>query len=162
MRKKTKPYKKKNVTSRKQITACRENSKKSTGPRDVSVTRLNPTTHGMVSVLIKNESKPEFESLYASLHEDLQPIGSLEEELFNDVVFGFWRLRRGRLAEVSMIREPSPMSAHLQEGEIVFEDYSIQTILKYENSARRQVSKMLGLFYETQALRLNKVNTSGA
>ncbi len=157
----TKPLKKKNNTSRKQITACRENSKKSTGPRDVSVTRLNPTKHGMVSVLIKNENKPEFESLYTSLHEDLQPIGSLEEELFNDVVFGFWRLRRGRLAEVSMIREPS-ISMHSQDGEIVFEDYSINTILKYENSARRQVSKMLGLFYETQALRLNKVNTSGA
>ena len=161
MRKNTKPLKKNNNTSRKQITACRENSKKSTGPRDMLATRLNATKHGMVSVLIKNENKPEFESLYASLYEDLQPNGSLEEELFNDVVFGFWRLRRGRLAEVSMIREPS-ISMHSQDGEIVFEDYSIQTILKYENSARRQVSKMLGLFYETQALRLNKVNTSEA
>jgi hypothetical protein len=161
MRKSTKPLKKKNNTSRKQITACRENSKKSTGPRDSTVTRLNSITHGMVSVLIKNEQKPEFESLYASLHEDLQPYGYLENELFNDVVFGFWRLRRGRLAEVSMIRESSPMSMHSQDGEIVFEDYSIQTILKYENSARRQISKMLGLFYETQALRLNKEDVSG-
>ena len=160
MRKKTKPLKKNNNTSRKQITACRENSKKSTGPRDMSATRLNATKHGMVSVLIKNENKPEFESLYTSLHEDLQPYGSLEEELFNDVVFGFGRLRRGRLAEVAMIRE-QPMSMHSQDGEIVFEDYSIQTILKYENSARRQVSKMLGLFYETQALRLNKEDASG-
>jgi hypothetical protein len=157
----TKPLKKNNNTSLKQITACRENSKKSTGPRNVIATRLNATKFGLVSVLIKNENKTEFESLYASLHEDLQPYGSLEEELFNDVVFGFWRLRRGRLAEVSMIREPS-ISMHSQDGEIVFEDYSINTILKYENSARRQVSKMLGLFYETQALRLNKVNTSGA
>ena len=161
MRKKTKLLKKNNNTSRKQITACRKNSKKSTGPRDVTVTRLNAATHGMVAVLIKNENKAEFESLYTSLHDDLQPNGNLEEELFNDVVFGFWRLRRGRLAEVSMIREPS-ISMHSQDGEIVFEDYSILTILKYENSARRQVSKMLGLFYETQALRLNKVNTSGA
>ncbi len=161
MRKKTKPLKKNNNTSRKQITACRENSKKSTGPRDMSATRLNATKHGMVSVLIKNENKAEFESLYASLHEDLQPIGSLEEELFYDIVFGFWRLRRGRLAEVSMIREPSPMSMLSQNEEIVFEEYSIQTILKYENSARRQVSKMLGLLYETQALRLNNEDASG-
>ena len=160
MRKSTKPLKKKNNASRKQITACRENSKKSTGPRNVNATRLNATTHGMNSVLIRNENLPEFETLYASLHEDLQPNGRLEEELFNDVVFGFWRLRRGRLAEVTMI-QPSPMSMHSQDGEIVFEDYSIQTILKYENSARRQVSKMLGLFYETQALRLNKEDASG-
>ena len=95
------------------------------------------------------------------MHEDLQPNGSLEEELFNDVVFGFWRLRRGRLAEVSMIREPSPISMYPQDGEIVFEEYSILTVLKYEGSARRQVSKMLGLFYETQALRLNKEDVSG-
>ena len=160
MRKKTKLLKKNNNTSRKQITACRKNSKKSTGPRNVNATRLNATTHGMNSVLIRNENLPEFETLYASLHEDLQPNGRLEEELFNDVVFGFWRLRRGRLAEVTMI-QPSPMSMHSQDGEIVFEGYSIQTILKYENSARRQISKMLGLFYETQALRLNKEDASG-
>jgi hypothetical protein len=157
----TKPLKKKNNTSRKQITACRENSKKSTGPRNVNATRLNATTHGMNSVLIRNENLPEFETLYASLHEDLQPNGSLENELFNDVVLGFWRLRRGRLAELSMIREPSPMSMHYQDGAIIFEDYLMQNWLKYDNSARRQVSKMLGLLYETQALRLNNGNTSG-
>ena len=52
----TKPLKKKNKTSHRQITACRENSKKSTGPRNVNATRLNATTNGMNSVLIKNET----------------------------------------------------------------------------------------------------------
>jgi hypothetical protein len=81
-----------------------------TGPRTDSgkqTASRNATKHGVFSkvILLKGESKGEYEELLARLREDLQPVGALEELLVEKLATITWRQRRLLLAEGAEIQK---------------------------------------------------------
>ncbi len=78
------------------VEANRKNARKSTGPRDTSVTRLNAIKHGLLSeeVLLPWEEEKTLTQLGKRLRLDLAPQGELECILVDRIVAAVWRLRR--------------------------------------------------------------------
>jgi hypothetical protein len=84
-------------------------SRKSTGPRTPQGkqrSRYNALKHGIFSrkLLLRNESRAEYESLLKGMYEDVKPEGTLAMEIFMDMVFNRWnkrRLHRGLNAEIA-------------------------------------------------------------
>ena len=94
-------------TSLKQIEANRRNAVKSTGPGSAqgkAVVGRNARKHGVLArqTLIPGEDAEEFGELEALLAARLRPEGVLEQELFDEFVAGFGRLRRLRRVEVAV------------------------------------------------------------
>jgi hypothetical protein len=92
------------MASAKQIAANGKNARKSTGPRTEAGkahSRLNALSHGVRAqqVILPGEDEHDLTALREALHEELLPTGPLQEELFEMIVDGFWRLRRCRRAE---------------------------------------------------------------
>jgi len=82
---------------------------KATGPRTEQGKQRasrNSTKHGIFSELIvlKDESRTEYDRLVARLWEALQPEGALEEFLAQKLATNIWRQRRLLLAESAEIR----------------------------------------------------------
>ena len=67
----------------------------------------NATKRGIFSkvILLKGESKIEYEELFAGLLENLQPVGALEELLVEKLATITWRQRRLLLAEGAEIQK---------------------------------------------------------
>ena len=83
---------------------------KATGPRTEQGKQrasLNSTKHGVFSkvVVLRSESRAEYDELLARLREALQPEGALEELLVEKLATTTWRQRRLLLAEGAEIRE---------------------------------------------------------
>ena len=79
-------------------------SRKATGPRTPpgkQRSKLNALKHGLLSkaVLLKDESRAEYESLLNGLRENLQPQGKLETVLVEKLAVLLWRQRRLLQAE---------------------------------------------------------------
>jgi hypothetical protein len=100
-------------TSLAKIESNKRNAALSTGPRTPegkSNARWNSMKHGLLAkeVVIREgdgkESKQEFQTLLASLRDDLQPDGVLEEMLVEKITVCYWRLRRAIRSEVGEIR----------------------------------------------------------
>ncbi len=95
------------MTTNRQILANRQNSRKSTGPRSVDGrdrSRMNALRHGILSkqLLIPGEIEVELHDLWLRLYDEFQPLGALEDELLDQIVSGFWRLRRLRMVETGL------------------------------------------------------------
>lgn len=95
------------VANAKQIAANRANAAKSAGPTSPSGkarASLNALRHGVRAqqVLLPGESEDELCAVREALHQDLLPKGPLQDELFEIIVDGFWRLRRCRRAEAGV------------------------------------------------------------
>jgi hypothetical protein len=75
------------MASQKQLIANRKNAKKSTGPKNTSLTRLNALRHGILSkeVLLAGEKKKDLEELGRRLRQELAPQGELEIEHLDGV-----------------------------------------------------------------------------
>jgi hypothetical protein len=83
---------------------------KATGPRTEQGKQRasrNATKHGVLSkvVVLKGESRDEYEKLLTGLRETLQPEGTLEELLVEKLAALAWRHRRLLLAESAEIRK---------------------------------------------------------
>ena len=77
---------------------------KSTGPRTPQGkqrSKFNALKHGLLSkaVLLKDESRADYESLLAGLMQDFQPLGTLETFLVENLAVLLWRMRRFLAAE---------------------------------------------------------------
>lgn len=70
-------------------------------PEGKAKTKGNATTHGIFSavIVLKGESRAEYESLLNSLWKDCQPQGSLEEILVEKLAMILWRHRRLLVSE---------------------------------------------------------------
>jgi hypothetical protein len=97
----------------KKARANRHNSLRSTGPRTPEgkrKVRSNAMKHGMLAkeVVIKTgdgkESATEFKRLMQKFHQDLKPVGALEETQVEIIVVCLWRLRRLLRCETGEIR----------------------------------------------------------
>ena len=84
------------------VEANRRNSSKSSGPRSQqgkNWSRRNAIKHGILtSALVlgdgKTEDALEFQKLLASIRQDRQPVGKLEEVMVEKIAIALWRLRR--------------------------------------------------------------------
>ena len=95
------------MISDQQIEANRLNAQKSTGPRTEDgkeKSKRNAITHGLTAaqVVIPGEDVEDFEDLREALLTDLKPVGALETECVDQVVFAIWRLRRCRQIEAAL------------------------------------------------------------
>ena len=125
------------TTSDKQIEANRRNAQKSTGPitpEGKEAVRLNALKHGLLAretVIMTGEhreSEDEFEAHLSRLYDDLDPHGSLEELVVQQIAVCYWRLRRVLHADM------------LEFDRIRFDQYSaaIQNEAAGENGLRRR------------------------
>lgn len=102
-----------NIVSLKKVESNRKNAIKSTGPttqKGKDVVKWNALKHGLLAqeiVIEKGDGKEdnaEFIKLFSQLHEDLQPVGVLEEMLVERIAISYWRLRRVIRCEIGEIR----------------------------------------------------------
>ena len=100
------------MATQKQLLANRKNAKRSTGPKDTSLTRLNALKHGILSeeVLLKGEKKKDLEELGRRLRQELAPQGELEIILVDRIISSIWRLKRVLRTESAL------MSYEYEEG----------------------------------------------
>jgi hypothetical protein len=87
------------MTSQDQTEANRRNALKSTGPKSTkgkARASLNALKHGLMAkdIVLPSEDEQEFEGLRRALITELQPEGSLEEQIAERIVACLWRLRR--------------------------------------------------------------------
>ena len=92
-----------NSTSAKKVESNRRNAQKSTGPRTEqgkANSRLNALKHGIlasnsvIATIEGREHRAEFGAMVDGLGADLQPVGTLEQMLVEDIAASFWRKRR--------------------------------------------------------------------
>ncbi|HKM76271.1 MAG TPA: hypothetical protein VJZ32_07625 [Candidatus Bathyarchaeia archaeon] len=96
------------MTSQAQIDANRKNSKKSTGPKDTSLTSSNALKHGLTAnrfIVLPGENLSEYEALVESLYEDYKPQTAVEEVLIDRMASAIWRQWRLTKAENAKIEE---------------------------------------------------------
>jgi hypothetical protein len=99
------------MASEKQISANRENAKKSTGPRSAAgkeAVSLNALKHGLLAkaALLPDEDENAFEAFSDDLLAELHPVGALESLLAEEIVNLTWRLQRASRTETGLfVRE---------------------------------------------------------
>ena len=97
------------MATAKQITANRNNSKLSTGPRTESgkaVVARNAVDHGLLSreVLLQGEDAVTLVSFSERMRTELHPVGEVEALLVDRIIASSWRLRRLVNVEVEIFR----------------------------------------------------------
>jgi len=100
------------MTSKKQIKANRQNSKKAgvKTSKGKAVSKFNALKHGLLSneIVIDTgdgkENRDEFDALLNGLCEYYTPTGTLEEILVEKMAVSYWRLRRAKRYEIGIIR----------------------------------------------------------
>jgi len=95
-------------SAKKQISAG--SRRRSTGPRTErgkQRSRYNALKHGIFSkvLLLEGESRAEYQSLVKGVRDSLQPQGTLEETLVEELVCFLWRRRRLLQAERAEVTE---------------------------------------------------------
>lgn len=167
-------------TSKKQITANRQNAQKSTGPKTETgkqIVSQNAITHGLYSKRIVINSKyfkedaVEYELLYESLCDELQPETAFQIQLVRKIANCLWRSQRIALAETAKINEQINRldyrveSGQLQPGTdeyndavnlkfIPFKSFS-SNLLYYEMRLDRQLTRTYKLLRNLQKKREN-------
>ena len=109
------------MSTEAQITANRQNSQKSTGPRSAegkATVSKNAVKHGLfvLEALIKGENREDFEVYRDEMLADLAPVGPMESMLAERFVSLSWRLKRvermqNQAIDVMIERDkPSPLT----------------------------------------------------
>jgi len=99
--------------------ANRENAKRSTGPRDRSLTRFNARRHGLLAGLTELDDEARYRAICSGLESQLKPISELEIALIQRIAFCLMRLDRAALIEAEIItarlHPPSQKPSTLRE-----------------------------------------------
>jgi hypothetical protein len=135
----------KNVTDR-------INAQYSTGPKTLegkAVSSQNALKHGLSAkqLVIKEEERPEFDQLQADLMLELQPQGTLEQLVFNDLIHARWKLHRCRGIEASLSTGETDPLLDESVGK------QLDRILRYEARAERSFYHSLKEFRALQKAR---------
>jgi hypothetical protein len=90
-----------------QITANQANAHLSTGPvtpEGKARVSQNALRHGLTArhLVIREDDRPEFESLHHSLLEELAPQGAIETATFHELLHAAWNLQRFRRIETEL------------------------------------------------------------
>jgi len=149
-----------NSTSLAKTKANRRNAKKSTGPKDTSLTRLNAMKHGILSkeLVLDGESKKELERLGKSMRLELVPEGEMELLLVDRIITSTWRLRRAIQIERAFLQSEYNNSSFDSYNEIprsrdktwnhivsreLGNDTAWLNLLRYETAIEKQIYKAL-------------------
>jgi hypothetical protein len=123
----------------RQIEANRKNAKKSTGPKTAdgkAMVSSNAVKHGLLAqaALLPSEDEEAFNSFADDLLAELQPVGTKECLLANEIVNLMWRLRRASLIEAGLF---------VRDQAIAEEDWA-----KSERDALRRIESHILVFGE--------------
>jgi hypothetical protein len=96
------------MATNRQITANRKNAQKSTGPRSSvgkSATKRNALAHGLraAEVLLPDEDESVYRQFKQEVFDHFAPANALESEFVERIVSYFWRLRRCRRVEATLL-----------------------------------------------------------
>lgn len=158
-------------TSLTKIEANRQNAKKSTGPKNTSLTRLNALKHGLLSkeVLLKGEDKKALQELGKKLRLELAPENELELILVDRIISSVWRLRRAIRLERDRLQERFNDSKYDTYEDIERTDGEAWSLivtvelansngwlnlLRYETTIERQIYRALHELIRLQSARL--------
>ena len=159
--------------SQKQLEANRHNAQLSTGPKTPEGkrrVRWNALKHGLLarSVVVPSrnrfENRNQFEALLTRLHDELRPVGILEEMLVEKIAVAYWRLRRAVRAEAGEISENLRDSLHYHyqrhSGTLALPSKGdTYKIMRYETTIERQLHKAVEQLQRLQNQR-KRGNTS--
>jgi len=152
------------MATKKQLLANRKNAKKSTGPKDTSLSRLNALKHGILSkeVLLKNEKKKDLEELAKRLRQELAPQGELEIILVDRIISSIWRLKRALKVESALMSYEYEDGLHDWNGKprderLACKDMLVgkdnEMVLRYETTIERQIYRALHELIRLQGAR---------
>ena len=146
-------------TSAARIAANRRNAKKSTGPKTdagKSISSKNARKHGIlaravvINTGVAKENRREFKALLNQLHEELEPVGLIEETLVERIAICHWRLRRAIRAESEATRANHNWT---QKDVTLPAESNMDSILRYETAIERQLHRAIK---ELERLRENR------
>lgn len=152
------------MATKKQLIANRKNAKKSTGPKDTSLTRLNALKHGILSeeVLLNGEKRKDLEELGRRLRQELAPQGELEIILVDRIISSIWRLKRTLKVESAVMSWEYEKGLHDYEGRPADERLACrrmffgndnEMIIRYETTIERQIYRALHELIRLQGAR---------
>ena len=112
--------------TRARTAANRENARRSSGPKDTTLTRFNATKHGLRAAGLTSLDDPdEHRDLLAALWAELRPVGTLETFLAESVALGLVRIRRARRLEAEHVEatrnRPDSLESMLRQGSVLGE-----------------------------------------
>jgi hypothetical protein len=169
--------------SPKKLEANRRNAQLSTGPnteQGKAHSRRNALKHGvlaatlLVSKGLGAEDSSEFDELLKGLHEDIMPVGVLEEMLVEKIAVCWWRQRRALQSEAGLIERAfvAEESNKVSEGLVRFfggsdksergtiKDHlrlplgnDLDRILRYETTIQRQLIQAINQLERLQRMR---------
>lgn len=130
-------------------------NRKPTGPRTEEgkeKSKRNALKHGIFSqvVVLKQESRAEFDSLLTGLRNDLDPRGSLEEVLVDKLAALLWRHRRLIITEGEQSRRGVEA---LIDGLEHLGAPSLDLMLRYESTLERAFDRALSQLERLQRMR---------
>lgn len=92
--------------------------------------------------MIYGQGKKQFTRLLASLQQDLEPVGTLEEVLVEKIAQEYWRLGTAAWHEAEALTKENP-----------FTKISIDRILRYQTTINRQLFQAMNQLERQQRLR---------
>jgi hypothetical protein len=96
------------TVTEKVANANRVNSKKSTGPRNVTSSSKNSLRHGLLArylVFDDEEDSASFEALSAGLAQDYSPTDRTEAALVDEIAVCLWKISKANLFEQSALHD---------------------------------------------------------
>jgi hypothetical protein len=132
---------------------------RATGPRTLSGkerSKYNALRHGIFSkaVVLKTESREEYDSLVNGLRVGLQPVGTLEEIFVENLAMLIWRRRRFIIAETGEIRKNTEHLEMLRDVGPHLPD--MDSFVRYEAHLSREFDRTLNQLERAQRLRLGQ------
>ena len=172
--------------SQKQLEANRRNAQLSTGPKTAQGkrrVRWNALKHGLLarSVVVTSsdcfEYRSQFRTLLSRLHQELRPVGILEEMLVEKIAVAYWRLRRAVRAEAGEIKERwhkvkhanrmlAKLRSHSPDNNIEDATAALpaacaaDNIVRYETAIERRLHKDIERLQQLQHRRLRRYSFS--
>ena len=149
------------MATQKQIIANRQNATHSTGPKTEEgkvVITHNALKHGIFSkqVVLKSESKKDFDLLKMEFYDHFRPQGFLEQLFCDRALAAAWRLSRITQMESMLINASTQASFFDKEITEVLSGYQgdkLTLLSRYESSLERVFFRALGEIKSLQTTR---------
>src|ERR1700676_2151268 len=164
------------MSSTAQTLSNQQNAKLSTGPRTETgkqKSALNSTRHGFtgqVVVLTAEEAEP-YRLFNESFMKDLNPNGSVEQQLARNIIDAYWRINQihstesaiyalGHREYAGQFADETPELASAMARALTFENKrrELDRLNRYESRLQRQVSLDYGRLRQTQNTRISLEN----
>lgn len=131
---------------------------------------INALKHGLLSkqLILASESENDLATLHTDIAEDLKPVGTMEEMLVDQIVSGYWRLKRLYTVETKSmdwyandnggftIISESEEQQERKSVRDMLNNQTIEVILRYQATIERSIYKAYHELERLQARRNNQ------